>query len=295
MLALGDLHVHTAYSDGSYSVREALAMARDRGVSYVSFTDHDTLTQNAEAAALAPEYGIEYLPGIEISCRDRSTSRKVHILGYCCRAGSERLESLIAQTRDERDFLTRSGIRALAAAGWPIDLDEVIESARNPSVLYKQHVMALLVRKGRASAIYGPEYEGLFGKGGIAGGDIAYADPFEALAAVIGAGGFPVLAHPGLYDSWALAPKLVDSGLAGIEFYHESHDEDDYERLVEISKRWPELILTGGSDDHGSLGSIHPMGDIRAPFACLARIRERFGASCEAERGTAIGNKSMKE
>jgi hypothetical protein len=284
---LGDLHVHTVYSDGSYTLHEALGKARMRGIAYISFTDHDTLAQNAEASALAPEYGVAYVPGIEISCRNPATSRKVHILGYCCSPGHEKLDYLCAATRDERDFFSRASVRALAGKGWPIDVDEVLEDAGRPAVLYKQHVMALLVKKGLASGIYGPEYESIYGPDGIAGGEIAYADPIEALRAVLDSGGIPVLAHPGQYDSWGLVEKLVDAGLAGIEFYHESHDEDDYERIMAITARHPELVLTGGSDDHGSLGSLHVMGDIRAPFACLDSLK--------AVVGPAIGNISMKE
>jgi phosphoribosyl 1,2-cyclic phosphate 1,2-diphosphodiesterase len=284
---LGDLHVHTLFSDGSYSLHEAFAKARARGISYISFTDHDTLAQNAEALAIAREYGVAYVPGIEISCRDPATSRKVHILGYCCSPGREKLDRLCAATRDERDFFTRASVMTLASEGWPIDVEDVLEDAGRPSVLYKQHVMAFLAKKGLASGIYGPEYESIYGLGGIVGVDIAYADPVDAICAILDSGGIPVLAHPGQYDSWGIVEKLLDAGLGGIEFYHESHDRDDYERISAIALHHPELVLTGGSDDHGSLGSLHCMGDIRAPFACQDSLK--------AVLGTAIGNISMKE
>ncbi|MDA8426617.1 MAG: PHP domain-containing protein [Treponema sp.] len=271
---LGDLHVHTRYSDGSYSIREALGEARRRGLDYISFTDHDRLEQNAEAAALAPEFGIDYVSGIEISGKNPATGRKVHILGYYCRSDSGDLAALCDPLLEERDALTRESIGLLASKGWPLSLEEVMEATGSPSILYKQHVMVLLVAKGLASEVYGPEYHRIYDKGGVFGKDIAYVDPRRAVGAVRAAGGIPVLAHPGQYDSWDIVDDLVAEGLAGIEFYHESHAEADYERLVAIARRHPSLVRTGGSDDHGRFGSIHAMGEIRAPFGCIERLKD---------------------
>lgn len=43
-----DLHIHTQYSDGMYSVRELLGFAETRGLDVISFTDHDVLDANYE-------------------------------------------------------------------------------------------------------------------------------------------------------------------------------------------------------------------------------------------------------
>ncbi len=50
---LGDLHVHTRFSDGSYEIREALAEASRRGLDYISFVDHDTVEQTSAALKIA--------------------------------------------------------------------------------------------------------------------------------------------------------------------------------------------------------------------------------------------------
>lgn len=45
---LVDLHIHTQYSDGMYSVRELLGFAETRGLDVIAFTDHDVLDANFE-------------------------------------------------------------------------------------------------------------------------------------------------------------------------------------------------------------------------------------------------------
>lgn len=43
-----DLHIHTQYSDGMYSVKELLRFAEMRGLDVMAFTDHDLLDANFE-------------------------------------------------------------------------------------------------------------------------------------------------------------------------------------------------------------------------------------------------------
>ena len=43
-----DLHIHTQYSDGMYTVKELLRFAELRGLDVLSFTDHDLLDANFE-------------------------------------------------------------------------------------------------------------------------------------------------------------------------------------------------------------------------------------------------------
>jgi hypothetical protein len=160
----------------------------------------------------------------------------------------------------------------MAAAGYPISIGEVEAEAKGAAVLYKQHAMSVLVRKGRADSIYGAEYRKLFGAGGTCAGDIRYVDAFDALRAIHEDGAVAVLAHPGQLDSWELLDELLLAGLDGVELYHESHSLADHEKVLARLETRPGMILTGGSDDHGSLGSINAMGDIRAPFGALEAL-----------------------
>jgi len=79
--------------------------------------------------------------------------------------------------------------------------------------------------------------------------------PGEALAAIRGAGGLPVLAH------FAAAPErpdlvrdLIVAGLGGIEVHHRSFDAATVERMraVAVAHR---LVPSGGTDFHGDDGT----------------------------------------
>ncbi|NJL71857.1 MAG: PHP domain-containing protein, partial [Candidatus Competibacteraceae bacterium] len=264
---LGDLHVHTRYSDGSYTVAEALSLARERRLDYIGIVDHDTTAGIAEALRLAPEYDLIVVPGIEISAFDSKRNRKVHLLGYGLHPGSPAVNELCTPLLSARHENTLWQIDQLVAAGYAISRDEVEAVAAPAAVLYKQHVMQVLVNKGYTDAIYSPLYARLFRNGGLCARDIAYVDVFAALEAILADGGIPVLAHPGQLDSYEVLEELIASGLKGVELYHADHSVADHKRVLGVLHRHPDLIATGGSDDHGEFGSSCRLGDIRAPHA----------------------------
>lgn len=63
-----DLHIHTkSGSDGNLSVDEVFAEAKKRNVDLMSLTDHDCVDCQPEAMALAAEFGISYITGVELN------------------------------------------------------------------------------------------------------------------------------------------------------------------------------------------------------------------------------------
>ena len=70
-MGLADLHIHTKYSyDGIASVPAVLARAKHMGLEVIAITDHDEIHGSLQALELAPSYGVEVIPGIEISTAD---------------------------------------------------------------------------------------------------------------------------------------------------------------------------------------------------------------------------------
>jgi predicted metal-dependent phosphoesterase TrpH len=67
-----DLHIHTTYSpDGTATVPAVLEhVARTRTVDLIAITDHDVIDGALEAVELAAHYGVEVIPGVEISTAD---------------------------------------------------------------------------------------------------------------------------------------------------------------------------------------------------------------------------------
>ncbi len=278
---IADLHVHTRFSDGSYTARELVVEAKRKNLSHVAVVDHDTTAGLPIIASLAQRAGLGMIPGVEISAFDTRTSRKIHLLGYRLPLPAPHVEALCAPIRERRDARTREQVQALLEAGYPITLEEVEEIAADSfspeeldvweGVLFKQHVMELLVKKGAASQMYGDLYRALFKDDGICAGDIEYVDLFEALGAIRADGGVAVLAHPGQQESFDLIPSLVEAGLAGIEVFHPDHSPEDTARARALAEDF-DLIEVGGTDDHGTFGSTRRLGEITAPEAGLDRL-----------------------
>ena len=67
-MGLADLHIHTIYSyDGTASVPAVLTRARQIGLDVIAITDHDEIAGALKALELAPNYGVEVIPGSEIT------------------------------------------------------------------------------------------------------------------------------------------------------------------------------------------------------------------------------------
>ncbi|MFP4974635.1 CehA/McbA family metallohydrolase [Paenibacillus sp. CN-4] len=60
----GDLHLHTEHSDGTYSVEDTMAAAREAGLDFIVLTDHNTSSQNVHAGY---HRGVLVLPGMELT------------------------------------------------------------------------------------------------------------------------------------------------------------------------------------------------------------------------------------
>lgn len=67
-MGLADLHIHTIYSyDGTASVPAVLKRAQRVGLDVIAITDHDEIAGSLKAMELAPTYGVEVIPGIEVT------------------------------------------------------------------------------------------------------------------------------------------------------------------------------------------------------------------------------------
>jgi predicted metal-dependent phosphoesterase TrpH len=95
-MATADLHIHTTYSDGMATVPAVLQAASRTDLAVIAITDHDTIRGALEARDLAARYGIQVVPGIEI------TTREGHLLALY-------VDRLIPQGRPLLDTVLRVG------------------------------------------------------------------------------------------------------------------------------------------------------------------------------------------
>jgi predicted metal-dependent phosphoesterase TrpH len=70
-MGTADLHIHSTYSyDATTTVRAILKYASDVGLDVIAVTDHDDIRGSLEARELAPQYGIESIPAVEVTTKD---------------------------------------------------------------------------------------------------------------------------------------------------------------------------------------------------------------------------------
>ena len=105
-----------------------------------------------------------------------------------------------------------------------------------------------------------------------------YPDVYETAQTARESGGAVVLAHPGVYRSFAVADRLAGMGLIdGIEYRYPRRREEDAALHDELVSRH-HLLTTGGTDFHGCYTTNpHPLGSCTTSAEELQRLLERAG------------------
>ena len=81
MYKKGDFHIHSTSSDGSYTPKQVVNLAKKRGVDIIALTDHNNTCGIDEAKLEGDTIGVKVIPGVELSTKYENGNR-VHILGY---------------------------------------------------------------------------------------------------------------------------------------------------------------------------------------------------------------------
>lgn len=268
-----DLHCHTVISDGTATLEEIILLAKDRGLSSIAITDHDTFAGVTRAKIFGKKNGIEVVEGVEISAYDYKRKRKAHILAYICEY-PDRIMGMLKKIGDSRKRAMAISYQKVNRM-YPIPLDMIVRRATGSSNIFKQHIMRALVDAGYASEIYGDIYTKLFHpRMGLAKTAIEYPDVFEVLNCVHDAGGVAVLAHPGVYDSYELLEELAECGLDGVERYYPDSNPEMEEYVDSIIKKYG-LIATGGTDFHGGYSKEkRVIGTVTVDDSVVEQLRE---------------------
>lgn len=248
-LGRADLHTHTTASDGSLSPAEHVRWAAAQGLTAVGITDHDTISGWDEAMAEAGAAGIEVVPGCELSTEVGRT--EVHILAYYFDRQDGTMAELLERMRGGRRQRAMESVERLHQLGFTqVRLERVLELGGES--VGRPHIAAALVEAGVVRSVK-DAFDRFLALGKPAYVPRPKLTPEEAIAVIRGAGGVPVLAHPGLVrdDNWVR--RIIEAGIAGMEAYHTDHSE----RQRQFYARWAHdagLICTGGSDSHGPNG-----------------------------------------
>jgi len=263
-----DLHLHTFYSDGTFTPEELVERASTLGFAAIALTDHDTVEGCASAAAACAAANIEFISGTELTAEHADT--EVHILAYFVDTQNQALLARIAGFQSVRQNRIREMVAALNNLGIPLKAESVfaLANCKSPG---RPHVARALVKEKLIGNL-DEAFEKYLKKGRPAWVPKTKMSALEGIELIHQAGGLAVMAHPGLNRTDEIIPALVDAGLDGIECFHTKHSTATSERYLEIAEKF-NLLVTGGSDCHGFSKGKPLIGGIKLPYEHVERMK----------------------
>ncbi len=260
-----DLHIHTTYSYGTYSVKEILKEAQEKKLEVISITDHDNVKAYKEIGKIDVNnfYSGKIITGCEFKCVLPEYNLPIEILGY------EFEVSIVEKFLDSHNNMEKQSkyLEHLKSVGKRIGLtfDENIkvnlERAEYASLIFEREInkyeknKQILLENGinittnfyrdaqsnKNSIFYIDEKND-------------YVQPDEIIDLIHKAGGKSFLAHPYIYrvnNVLEMAQTLINNyNIDGLECYYSLFTQQQTNDLVELCKK-NKLYRSGGTDFHG--------------------------------------------
>lgn len=245
-----DLHCHSNASDGSLSPTELVARAREKGVTTLALTDHDTTAGLAEASQAAAEQGVRLISGIELSASYHSHC--LHIVGLNIQPNNETLEAGIAQQHQLRAERAKLIAAKLVKKRLPDAYPSVCAAAGNGEIT-RLHFADFLVAQGIVNDQQ-QAFDRYLSKGKPGYVPTQWPTLQEIVRWIVAAGGIAVLAHPLRYrlsHKWlnrALADFKQSGGIAMEVVTGRASTEDI--KLSSVFAARHQLLASVGSDFH---------------------------------------------
>jgi predicted metal-dependent phosphoesterase TrpH len=270
-------------------LEEIFQTARRKDIGCISIADHDSIDCQEAAKALARQYDMQYIFGLELNVSfshpgyRKGKPVSLDFLGYQYdihdQALVKKLQDLRAYRRKRADQILKNInhelVKADLEAFTPEDLDEIQDSV--DGTLGRPHLADYLVKRGIVSDKQ-EAFDRYLVKCNVPKMPLTLS---EASDLVRGAGGKLILAHPNhprgtslisftssLDEQQNIIEETMLPYIDGIECWHSSHDEGTTTSYLVFSKRFG-LMVTGGSDCHQNpvlMGTLDVPGYVAEQF-----------------------------
>jgi predicted metal-dependent phosphoesterase TrpH len=266
-----DLHIHTKTgSDGNLSIEEVFKKAKNRNIDLMSITDHDSIDCQERALALAKEYGIGYITGIELNVTfpypgdGTGQAFSLDFLGYRYDASNQELRNKLQMMREHREKRARQILEKLNAEfdkeGIKRFTDKDLKNIQNSvdGAFGRPHIANYLIRKGIVKDKQ-EAFDKYLVKCDVPKYPLSLA---EASKLIRNAGGILIFAHPNdprgtslvtitrdLNEQARIVEEYMLEYIDGVECWHSENDEKITAHCIDFAKKHG-LIMTGGSDCH---------------------------------------------
>ena len=301
-----DLHTHSTFSDGSDTPEELAQKAHQLGLRAIALTDHDTTLSYERMAAATSQFGVELVPGVEVSLRDhefpierdgRRIARSVHVLAYFLPLEAEHpLQQQLAAQRHDRDVRNRELVKLLQEKGFErLTLEYLAELSGNVDSIGRPHFARAMfelhpeIVGERTDASWNELFVKWLGSTGFAYIPKTSMPLEQFVDAAKGSSTVFSIAHPLVNyveevthsSVEATMPRVMASlrerGFHGIEAYYGGASAPTRALMVKLT-RDAGMIPTGGSDYHGhykadvALG-VGRAGDLLVPNEVLDELK----------------------
>ena len=259
-----DLHIHSKYSDGSFSVIEILKEAERRKLDYISITDHDCIDAYNEIKniSISNYYSGKIITGCEFKCFLNEYKIPIEILGYnikteklknyfynsnIMKVQSKYLEILKLKAKEigliYNNDLKLTEKHCYASA---VFQDEILKYPENKEILKNNNISVFpnfyrAEQCNKNSIFYINEYEDLI-------------SIKKVLEEIHNAEGLAFVAHPYIYpvnDIESMIETIVKRyNIDGIECYYSTFTDEQIKTMVGYAKKY-NLNISGGTDFHG--------------------------------------------
>ena len=259
-----DLHTHSLKSDGILRPQAVVSRAKQKGVSTLALTDHDTTAGLSEAAAAAAQEGIDFICGIEFSCQWSGVG--IHVLGLNFNAGHNSICTAVGRqecAREERAAIIASRLERAGVQG-------CLQGARyyaGGGSIGRPHFARYLVELGVVPTI-SMAFKRFLGSGKP--GDVKHMWPSiaEAVDWIVAAGGTAVLAHPYKYGLTRarlrrLLQEFSDAGGCAMEVVSGCQQPTVTRQMADLARQF-QLYASCGSDFHAPGQGWQELGGFQA-------------------------------
>lgn len=244
-----EFHCHSIASDGKLTPTEIIKIAKNKDLNLIALTDHDTTKGLEEAVIASNSLGVNFIPGIELSCEYKGAT--IHLLGYF-KDESYKSKELQDFLQDLEDSRVQRAIKIVDNLkkyfDIKIDYKKVLENGKG--VIARPHIAQTIIEAG-----YNYDFDYIFEK--FIGDDSpAYVankklDVRDGITLLKKFNALVVLAHPKLIKK-VKVEEVLNFDIDGVEavYFQNTKYETSFFTTYAVKHN---LLLTCGSDSHGNL------------------------------------------
>jgi len=264
-----DLHVHTNYSDGTFSPEEVVRYAQEVELTAIAITDHDCVDGILPAMEEAKDRDLEIIPGLELAAE--IDDFEIHLIGLLLDWQDPWLKDQLKKIRNARTERMQKMVEKLNDLGIGIKMEQVMALSREKGAVGRLHLARALLEGGYTHSIR-QAFVRFIGRNSPCYVKRMIISPKEAIEMIRRVKGIPIFAHPGNMRHDEVIPDLIKYGLMGIEVLHTNHNVSASNHYRQLAQNYG-LLMSGGSDCHGAGKGYPLMGKVEVQYSILDTMR----------------------